>query len=666
MASDILKNIKNCADYHFPGIEAKKDKIMEDIMKVFEKSSWIWLSKGSTPDQYAEFTDTLVFTDKKTVMNLSCDSDYTLWINGAYVSSSQYGDFEHYKIYDTIDLTPYLVKGNNRVDILVHYFGVDSSRYRKADAGLIYEVICENEVVLASREEVLSRLSPTFESGNMKLITHQLGFSFTYNAAKETDGGYTASSNVHKTCEFFPRPIKKASVYDKKPMKHVKAFGDRHFLVDLGGESVGFPTIELFSETEQTVTVAYGEHTKDGGVRRRIAARDFSFVYKTKKGENKFTDYMLRLGCRFLEVFAEEPIRLDYVGVRPQVYETSLAPYEIKGELEKRIYEVSVNTLNMCMFEHYVDCPWREQALYTFDSRNQMLCGYYAFSDLNAEYVRANLKLISKDTREDGLLSICFPAGSKTVIPSFALYYMLEMKEYLMYTGDKTLAREALSRMREVIDECLANTSNGLIKKFEGDNMWNFYDWRPFCEGTLGKGEKAEPDLAINCIFLLALDSLEYIYNELGEDFPYVGIGASIRKRVREEFMLDSGVFTMRRGKDELTVLGNTLAILTNVVTPEEASLLCDKLIDGSLVESTLSMKILVYEALLNENTDKYKDFILNEIKKNYTLMLSSGSDTFWETILGDADFDNAGSLCHGWSAVPIYIYHRLGIAKKL
>jgi hypothetical protein len=77
-------------------------------------------------------------------------------------------------------------------------------------------------------------------------------------------------------------------------------------------------------------------------------------------------------------------------------------------------------------------------------------------------------------------------------------------------------------------------------------------------------------------------------------------------------------------------------------------------------------MKILVYEALLNENTEKYKDFILNEIKKNYTLMLSSGSDTFWETILGDADFDNAGSLCHGWSAVPIYIYHRLGIAKRL
>ena len=33
------------------------------------------------------------------------------------------------------------------------------------------------------------------------------------------------------------------------------------------------------------------------------------------------------------------------------------------------------------MMEHYVDTPWREQCLYAFDARNQMLCGYYAFEN---------------------------------------------------------------------------------------------------------------------------------------------------------------------------------------------------------------------------------------------------------------------------------------------
>lgn len=33
------------------------------------------------------------------------------------------------------------------------------------------------------------------------------------------------------------------------------------------------------------------------------------------------------------------------------------------------------------MHEHYEDYPWREQALYAFDSRNQALYGYYAFGN---------------------------------------------------------------------------------------------------------------------------------------------------------------------------------------------------------------------------------------------------------------------------------------------
>ena len=44
--------------------------------------------------------------------------------------------------------------------------------------------------------------------------------------------------------------------------------------------------------------------------------------------------------------------------------------------------------------------------------------------------------------------------------------------------------------------------------------------------------------------------------------------------------------------------------------------------------------------------------------------MLFSGATSFWETAAGADDFGKAGSLCHGWSAIPIYFYYRylLGI----
>jgi hypothetical protein len=40
--------------------------------------------------------------------------------------------------------------------------------------------------------------------------------------------------------------------------------------------------------------------------------------------------------------------------------------------------------------------------------------------------------------------------------------------------------------------------------------------------------------------------------------------------------------------------------------------------------------------------------------------MLDQGATSFWETLRGWRDFSNAGSLCHGWSAIPILYLARL------
>ena len=68
----------------------------------------------------------------------------------------------------------------------------------------------------------------------------------------------------------------------------------------------------------------------------------------------------------------------------------------------------------------------------------------------------------------------------------------------------------------------------------------------------------------------------------------------------------------------------------------------------------------LTFDALLRTNRTKYAPIILDEIDRSYLYMLRNGATTFWETIQGEADFHNAGSLCHGWSAMPIYYYETL------
>ena len=366
-----------------------------------------------------------------------------------------------------------------------------------------------------------------------------------------------------------------------------------------------------------------------------------------------------------MEIITDGEIEINYVGILPQVYEVSENERIIDVPLDKSIYDICVNTLKLCMMEHYVDTPWREQCLYAFDSRNQMLCGYYAFKDGNRDYARSNLILISEDKRDDGLLSICAPCGTSLAIPSFSLYYVIEMLEYAVYTGDTSLIKKYRYKLEGILDEFMSNSENGLIKKFEGREMWNFYDWSEYLSGALYGNEKPIPDLILNCLFILALDSYSRMCKMADISFKYGDLTEKMRAYVRNEFLCENGIFTLHKGMEQYTVLGNSLAVLCGAASHSESVQICDSIVKNKLTPSSLSMNIWKYEAMMLTDTEKYKNYILDEIRNNYKKMIDSGSTTVWETLEGSEAFGNAGSLCHGWSAVPIYVYNKLGIVKQ-
>jgi hypothetical protein len=54
----------------------------------------------------------------------------------------------------------------------------------------------------------------------------------------------------------------------------------------------------------------------------------------------------------------------------------------------------------------------------------------------------------------------------------------------------------------------------------------------------------------------------------------------------------------------------------------------------------------------------------LEQIHTVWGKMLRAGAHTFWETEEAGLDFARSGSLCHGWSAVPIYIFAKYGLGE--
>lgn len=629
-------------------------------------SLWIWAGDCPQRDEYAEFREDFVFDGTPLTLRISADSDYAVYVNGVYAASGQYGDFEFWKIADDIDLSPFCTRGSNTLAVVVWYWGEENlSVYRPGKAGVIYELTDEGgALLLASGENTRSRLSRAYKHHYRKEISMQLGMSYLYDAAKEDDwmtgatADFVCSTVVDKPKPVMLRPISRLVVGAPIETQILKNEGDCHVLLDLGREYVGYLDVDIESDCPQKVVVAYGEHIADGGVRRIVGGSDFSAEVGVIAGRTVYMNPFRRFAARYLEVFADAPIQINRVTLRPTDYPVKEIPFDADSDLRRDIYRICVNTLHLCMHEHYEDCPWREQALYAMDSRNQMLCGYYAFGE--TAFPRASLQLMAQDRRYDNLLTITVPCGMDLCIPSFSMHYITAVSEYYAYSHDLSLLEEVWDKLQSITDAMIANMGDGLYRMFAGPGHWNYY------ESELSGGFFGEPepvaDLIGNCLFVLTMKNMAEIASLLGRDgSSYAKLAEEVREALNAVFYdSESGFYFYRTDDRRLTELGNSLAILCGAAVGERAVRIAQALAsaDSGFQPITLSMTCFKYDALLMVDRARYQNDILDTIERQYKTMLDAGATTVWEDLGGERSYDGKGSLCHGWSALPVYYFH--------
>ena len=619
---------------------------------MFSKAKWIWLDEEPEADTYAEFLGFFDAENSKNItLTVACDGCFTAYLNGKIVAFGNASDFPDYKIANRIALER-LVKGKNELKILVWHFGVDSQTYIADDPKVIFEVSDGKNVLCASGENTVSRRNINYKNGYKKVITVQLGLSFLYDATLVNGLLYkksrvlSAQPEAHLRKTFAPRMLARREARITRT--------ESGFLVDMKRETVGFLDLSLKSVQKQKITVAYGEHLKDGKVPRLIAGRDFSLEYIAAEGRNDYVNTFRRIAGRYLEIFCAPDTEILYAGIRPVEYPVRRIGRRFENKNLQKIYDTCVYTLKQCMHEHYEDCPWREQALYTMDSRNQMLCGYYAF--YGHAYQRANLVYISKGLRKDGLLSLCFPGGIDYPIPFFSLVYPVQVSEYIAHTKDKSILKEVGETLCKIVETFDSRVEeNGLIASFPAP-YWNFYEWSDGSSyaNEIGRnaadGYKKRYDLLLNCMYVYARG----IYARLvGEKFD----GARTLQAVKKTFYNEEkGLYRLSTEGEKYSRLGNAFALLVGLGDEKLAEKITK---DETLVDVTLSMRTFFYDALLSFG-DTYKNYILQDIETRYLSMLKKGATTFWETEKGAEDFGGAGSLCHGWSALPVYYLSKL------
>ena len=693
-------------------------------------AKWLWCSVETVekPHQCVWFRKEFELGNDELVpakFMVSADTDFIAYLNGAEFGRGQFSDYPQDKTYSVFEM-PAFKPGRNIVTVLVYYCGKDTQVYAAGQAGVIGNIKSEKlDIVTDSSWLCCPHLG--FQTGEMPMITSQLGFTTCYDARNDIDYFsekpdlvlWENAIEMSFTNDSFrrnlkPRPIQNLELKEPIPTQIVKqGFFERDkeletfaetvskdevvwneypvftftrldydadsglkiepdnntaVIVDLGRESVGFITLKLRCGAGTVVDISHGEHLDDGQVRCKIGARNFTDRYITKDGLNIYQLAFRRMGGRYIQ------LNITNITTEMEIIYVGIAPWNLPLPVESRfecpdsqmfkLRKVAIDTMKLCMHEHYEDCPWREQALYSYDSRNQIIYGYYVWGNYN--FAKASLELLGRGVREDGYLNLCAPMKREMTIPIFSFVWVSEVLEYYLYSGDIELFECFDSQIEFMIEMRLKDfcPENGLYHPGATDYLWSFYEW------VDGLSEHGCPVNEFNALYnmyfyeMLQAYSTLLIYNgEKGRAEKYQSLGRELKNAVINNFWnADRGCFATKNIDGKLEMYHEHtqfLALCLDIANDGQKKLIADNLYSANLIESSFSPMLYMVKAALTLDRRGY-EFIQMRQARAFAPMLAVGATSLWETPLGAQDFSLAGSLCHAWSSLPVYYCHAI------
>jgi len=358
----------------------------------------------------------------------------------------------------------------------------------------------------------------------------------------------------------------------------------------------------------------------------------------------------------------DEPVDIeDFYGTFTAYPFINRARLESSNTEMRQILDIGWRTARLCAFETYMDCPYYEQLQYIGDARIQAMVSYYNTGD--DRLARNGLTLMDHSRIPEGITLSRYPTDLDQQIPTFSLWWVAMLHDYFMYRSDNEFVESMLHGTREVMNFfARRQSSDGSLNNVP---YWLFTDWTQgkgwnFGMPPIGKnGESAILDMQLLWVYQLAgemenqlgLKDLAALYKTKAEQLK-----ATIQKKywdTNRKLYADTG------DKDVFSQHANSLAILSGVVSDDQASALANKILsDTTLTPASIYFKYYLHQALVKAGLgDNYLKW-LDKWRENISLGLSTWAET--------SEVSTARSDCHAWGSSPNVEFYRtiLGISS--
>ena len=669
------------------------------------KASWITYSENANSIYSLQgLKDYGVFKFQKTVslpekpakclIHVSGDNRYKLYVNGTWVSAGPARGDLYFWNFETLDIAPYLKVGENTLEALVWNEGKGKSEAQISYAtGFILQADEEAHAALntnmnwqVAKNLGVSPLQPRvpgyYVAGQGELQEYAKSWS-PFISAKSLGPGLTKGAAIDsRGWMLYPAAIPAMELKEQRFAAIRKGEGDL-----IHGKSLVVPansSVDLWID-QGVLTNAYPQLTFSGGKDAKIGLNYAEGLYEKKplstttknsnhKGnrndiEDKYwlgrKDSLIADGAAHtFETMTYRTFRYVRLTVKTEADALTLQdfksvftgfPFQAKAALKTdnplipQLLDVGFRTARLCAMETYMDCPYYEQLQYIGDARIQALVSLYYAGD--ERLVRQALDHMDHSRIAEGITLSRYPTDLHQQIPTFSLWYIGMLHDYLRYGKDPSFLKNKLSGMRGILD---------YFSRFEGTDgtlqnipYWTFSDWVnawPRGIAPVGpSGRSAVIDFQYVWILQNAAEIERYFgYPELAARYE---TKVKALKPVLHKLYWDAarGLYADTEVHDKFSQHANSLAILAGF----DASGVSSKLLnDKDLAPASIYFKYYLHLALTKAGQGNDYMKWLDKWKENIDMGLSTWAET--------SDISTSRSDCHAWGASPNIEFFRI------
>ena len=326
----------------------------------------------------------------------------------------------------------------------------------------------------------------------------------------------------------------------------------------------------------------------------------------------------------------------------------------------EKVYDMCVRTLQDCMMDAYMDCPFWEQMQYSMDTRLQMMFTYACSTD--TKLARQAIRVFHDSMLPVGLIQGRAPGNPMQIISTFSLHYIFMIWEYFERTGDESvlkLYRSDADRILEYYDSRIEE--DGLIRRV---GFWDFVDWQEAWNDTFGVpgAVKEGPSTIINLMYGRAL----LIAAKINEQTGRHGIAEEYRARQKQItgrvealcWNADRGLYREGPSYEEYSQHAQSWAVLNGMRTGEEAAALMRRSFEQPDVlrcyfSTCYELFRVCEQAGVYELTAQQMEWWIRLLEEHCTTCPETPA--------------HSRSECHAWSALPMFemIHVLAGIRRQ-